>query len=79
MPWVGAGSSFFVVMQPCLMLLSVSVVSIGRSTAESSAGRMTLNQLLVELDGFTENTGTIVIGATNLARSLDKALVRPGR
>ena len=36
-------------------------------------------QLLTELDGFSENTGVIIMGATNLPDSLDKALIRPGR
>ena len=38
--------------------------------------KQTLNQLLSEMDGFAESTGVIVVGATNLAHTLDPALVR---
>ena len=39
----------------------------------------TLNQLLVEMDGFTTDESVIVLAATNLADSLDSAIKRPGR
>ncbi|KAG8530930.1 uncharacterized protein KY384_004287 [Bacidia gigantensis] len=41
--------------------------------------KQSLNQLLTELDGFSQETGVIILGATNFPQLLDKALTRPGR
>lgn len=50
-----------------------------RNPKDQAYAKQTLNQLLVELDGFSQTTGIIIIGATNFPESLDKALTRPGR
>lgn len=57
----------------------IDAVGGNRRLKDQSALKMTLNELLVQLDGFEENNGIIVIGATNFADSLDSALLRPGR
>lgn len=57
----------------------IDAVGGSRKLKDQSALKMTLNELLVQLDGFDENNGIIVIGATNFAETLDEALLRPGR
>lgn len=50
-----------------------------RNERDAAYVKQTLNQLLTELDGFSQTSGVIIIGATNYPQSLDKALTRPGR
>lgn len=57
----------------------IDAIGSKRNPRDPQHARMSLNQLLVELDGFTETKGVIVIGATNFPETLDKALLRPGR
>ena len=57
----------------------IDAVGGNRKLKDQSALKMTLNELLVQMDGFDENNGIIVIGATNFVESLDSALLRPGR
>merc|ERR1719183_428359 len=65
---------------PCIVFIDeLDAVGSKRSNRDNTAVRMTLNQLLVELDGFEQNNGIVVICATNFSESLDKALTRPGR
>lgn len=65
----------------CYLLFADEIDAVGgtRKLKDQSALKMTLNELLVQLDGFDENNGVIVIGATNFMESLDSALLRPGR
>ncbi|KAI9365432.1 peptidase family M41-domain-containing protein [Zopfochytrium polystomum] len=65
---------------PCIVFIDeLDAVGSKRSSKDQSYMRQTLNQLLVELDGFSPNEGVIFIAATNTPESLDRALVRPGR
>lgn len=65
-------------MAPCIIFID-EIDAIGGRDKFVLHENATLNQLLVELDGFSNSSGVILIGATNLPESLDKALLRPGR
>ncbi|MEI8236009.1 MAG: ATP-dependent zinc metalloprotease FtsH [Methylococcaceae bacterium] len=69
---------------PCIIFID-EIDAVGRQRGGVGMGggnderEQTLNQLLVEMDGFNGNEGVIIIAATNRADVLDKALLRPGR
>ena len=67
---------------PCILFVD-EIDAIGQRRSAHSFNdqdrEQTLNQLLIEMDGFANNTGIIVIGATNRPDMLDSALLRPGR
>ena len=68
---------------PCIVFID-EIDAIGQKRNAGGYGgnderEQTLNQLLTEMDGFEENTGVIILAATNRPESLDPALTRPGR
>ncbi len=68
---------------PCIIFID-EIDAVGRQRGVSMGGgnderEQTLNQMLVEMDGFEANEGVIIIAATNRPDILDKALLRPGR
>src|SRR5205823_3019311 len=68
---------------PCIIFID-ELDALGKSRTGSAVGghderEQTLNQLLVEMDGFDSNRGVILMAATNRPETLDAALLRPGR
>jgi cell division protease FtsH len=69
--------------QPCIVFID-EIDAVGKKRASgpmpgNDEREQTINQLLTEMDGFDENTGIVVIAATNRSDILDEALLRPGR
>lgn len=68
---------------PCIIFID-EIDAVGRHRGIGMGGgnderEQTLNQMLVEMDGFEANEGVVIIAATNRPDVLDRALLRPGR
>jgi len=67
-------------LAPCIVFIDeIDAIGSSRGGSVSPHASDSLNALLVEMDGFTENNGVIVIAATNMVQKLDHALIRAGR
>jgi ATP-dependent metalloprotease len=65
---------------PCIIFIDeIDAIGATRNPKDQQYMRMTLNQLLADMDGFNSSEGIVVIAATNFPEVLDKALTRPGR
>jgi ATP-dependent metalloprotease len=89
--WIEKGNSYVIFLfvyeiaaarakAPSIVFIDeIDAIGSKRNPKDQSYMKQTLNQLLVDLDGFSQTEGVIFIAATNFPELLDKALVRPGR
>lgn len=67
-------------MKPCVIFIDeIDAIATKRSMGGSEERLQALNQLLIEMDGFEDNKGIVVVSATNRVEVIDEAIVRPGR
>ncbi len=67
-------------LKPCVIFIDeIDALGASRTSGGNDERTQTLNALLSEMDGFGDNTGLVVVAATNRIEELDPALVRPGR
>ena len=80
--WICRQNQINLKKAPCIVFID-EIDAIGQKRDGRAGGNdereQTLNQLLTEMDGFEENTGVMILAATNRPESLDPALTRPGR